>query len=308
MKGELAALGAAFVWATASLIFARLGKQKLSPLAMNLVKCTLALTLMSITLFIQNRILWPTQAPSHALLYLGISGIIGLSIGDTSYFHALKRIGARRTLLLSTLGPPATAIMAWPILHEPITLPMLAGMTLTLFGVGWVISEQQATTKDTQDQPEESPNSEQNKLLIHGIIFAGIAVFCQALGNVLTKLGSAPNLKPLEIGMIRLTFGIVGLVLVVVLSRKAGDIKHAFSKKKQAALLLLAAFLGTYLGIWLLMASLSWTKVGIAATLSATSPLFVLPLAALFTGERITLRALIGTVISIVGVAILTLN
>lgn len=305
MKGELAALGAAFVWATASLIFARLGKQKVSPLAMNLVKCTLALTLMSITLFIQREIFWPTQAPNHALLYLGISGIIGLSIGDTSYFHALKRIGARRTLLLSTLGPPATALMAWPILNEPITLPMLAGMTLTLFGVGWVISEQQAASNAAQHE-EDAPHSK--KILIHGIIFASIAVFCQALGNVLTKLGSAPNLKPLEVGMIRLTFGIAGLVLVVLLSRKAADVKHAFSKKKQAALLLLAAFLGTYLGIWLLMASLSWTKVGIAATLSATSPLFVLPMAALFTGERITLRALIGTVISIVGVAILTLN
>jgi len=50
--------------------------------------------------------------------------------------------------------------------------------------------------------------------------------------------------------------------------------------------------------------ALQHTYAGIAATLQSTSPLFVLPLAAL-TGERISLRAVLGACIAVAGVGLL---
>ena len=68
--------------------------------------------------------------------------------------------------------------------------------------------------------------------------------------------------------------------------------------------MLIAVFIGTYIGIWLQQVSLKHSAAGIAQTLFATSPLFVLPLAACL-GERVSLRAIWGAMIAIGGVALL---
>lgn len=298
MKGELAALGASVVWAMASLIFAKLGRERLSPLAMNLLKCSIALALMSLTLGLGSGRLWPAQATLTQVSYLSISGVIGLAIGDTCYFNALSRIGARRTLLLSTMGPPATAIMAWPLLGEPITLVMLCGMALTIFGVVWVISERAPAPGGEEPLAKD--------VLVAGLGFALVSVLCQAAGNVLTKVGSGPNLEPLELGMVRLAAGIVGLVVVVTLRRKLPEVLAPLRSARQFGLLFVATVLGTYLGIWLLMMGLSLSsKIGVAATLSSTSPIFAMLLSAVLLKERLSPRTIVGTVVAVLGVALL---
>ncbi|KYC34878.1 hypothetical protein WA1_50075 [Scytonema hofmannii PCC 7110] len=64
------------------------------------------------------------------------------------------------------------------------------------------------------------------------------------------------------------------------------------------------AFLSTYLGFWLQQISLKFTAAGIAKSLGATSPLFVLPLA-FFIGEKISLRAILGVLVASAGVELL---
>jgi drug/metabolite transporter (DMT)-like permease len=73
---------------------------------------------------------------------------------------------------------------------------------------------------------------------------------------------------------------------------------------KSVGAIAIAAFGGTYLGIWLQQIALKLSPAGIAQTLLATSPLFVLPIVALL-GEKITLRATVGVSIAIAGIALL---
>jgi drug/metabolite transporter (DMT)-like permease len=68
--------------------------------------------------------------------------------------------------------------------------------------------------------------------------------------------------------------------------------------------IILAAFLGTYLGISLQQTSLKYAPAAIAQALSSTSPLFVLPLAVL-AGEKVSFRAVLGVVFAIAGIALL---
>jgi drug/metabolite transporter (DMT)-like permease len=68
--------------------------------------------------------------------------------------------------------------------------------------------------------------------------------------------------------------------------------------------LLTAIFLGTYLAMWLQQVSLKLIPAGVFQTLFATSPLFVLPFAA-WQGERVSLRAVLGAVVALAGVALL---
>ena len=67
---------------------------------------------------------------------------------------------------------------------------------------------------------------------------------------------------------------------------------------------MVAVFIGTYLGIWLQQVSLKYSAAGIAQTLFMTSPLFVLPLAAI-QGERISWRAICGAIIAVGGIVLL---
>ena len=58
------------------------------------------------------------------------------------------------------------------------------------------------------------------------------------------------------------------------------------------------------MGIWLQQISLRYAAAGVAQTLFATSPLFVIPIVAC-TGERVSVRALLGALLAILGVGLL---
>lgn len=294
--GELASLSASALWAIASVLFAQLGREKISPLALNLLKCALALAMLWLTMLWRDGHTWPWALGTPELVALAISGVIGLTIGDTAFFGALTRLGARRTLLMMTLAPPATAVMAWPFLGEPITLKMLAGMALTMGGIAWVIRERTG---------EEEPDAHARREELLGLALVLVAVLCQAGGNVLTKFGGE-HISSLSTSVVRLAFGVLGLGVVVGGLGRARQVVAPLSNGRQVALLIVATFLGTYLGIWLLVTGLQYADAGVAATLSSTSPIFVLPIAAFFLGERLTTRSMLGACVAVAGVALLS--
>jgi drug/metabolite transporter (DMT)-like permease len=66
-----------------------------------------------------------------------------------------------------------------------------------------------------------------------------------------------------------------------------------------------AAFLGTYLALLLMMFGVASTPATIAAVLLATSPIFSLVIEAITDRRRPTALAVIGTIVAVVGVAVL---
>ena len=117
--GELAALSAAFLWALASVLYGRIG-QYLSPLKMNLLKNAIAMALTSVVLFQSGGLFSALDTPAVVLLLL--SGALGIGVGDTAYFGALRHIGARRALLTMILSPPVTGILALLLLGEHLSV------------------------------------------------------------------------------------------------------------------------------------------------------------------------------------------
>ncbi|MEL7239259.1 MAG: EamA family transporter, partial [Planctomycetota bacterium] len=72
-------------------------------------------------------------------------------------------------------------------------------------------------------------------------------------------------------------------------------------------LVLIGVLLGTYGGIWMQQAAFANAKAGPAQTMLSTTPIWILPLA-FFAGERVTWRAVAGSVIAVAGVAMLFWN
>lgn len=323
LTGEVAALSAAFLWAAATLMFGRMGRQ-LSPVVLNLAKGLFALLFLGVTLGIQALFLLeadPTNLsiltlPVLSTVYLLISGAIGIGLGDTAYFSAINLLGARRALLLETLAPPVSAVLAWIFLAEQLSETSVIGIGLTLAGIAWVISERVPGKKVIAWGP--------------GLWIALLAVFCQASGAVLSRAALANTaIDPLWSTLIRLLAGLAFMGVSIVFRpqqlgayqegsidgqtfRKSSKAWRSRWQKSWLALrtpkLLMAvaatAFFATYLGIWLQQVALKYTATGVAQSLLATSPLFVLPMVR-GMGDRVSWRSVCGAAVAMSGVWLL---
>ena len=290
MIGHIAALSASALWAIASILFTRLRTSFSAP-TLNVLKTGIAFVLMAITLVLLEGRLWPEAMSGEETAWLAISGVIGLTIGDTLLFEALSRIGPRRALLFLTLAPPITALLAWPVLDEPVTAMMAVGIMVTIVGVALVVGDREgeaATTVSTV-----------------GYLFAIGSAICQATGNIATKLGGAHD--PLEMSLVRTAFGALTLLIYMTFRFRLRDEFAPLKSWPIMKLVIIATILGTYLGIWLQVTGLRFAPAGIAATLSSTSPIFVLPLAAIFLGDTIRPRTVVAALIAVVGIALLFL-
>jgi hypothetical protein len=66
--------------------------------------------------------------------------VLGLTLGGSSLLYMLIQKGAAASVTsLMYLVPPCTAILAWLLFDEPITLVTLMGIALTAWGVSWVV-------------------------------------------------------------------------------------------------------------------------------------------------------------------------
>ena len=291
-QGEIAALSAAGLWAFATLIFGRLGKQ-LSPLVLNLIKGSMAVGVIVLTLAIRQQLL--VSLPMGSVWLLLISGVVGIGLGDTAYFATVNALGARQALLLEMLAPPMAALMSLVFLQEQLSVMAWLGMALTLVGIVWVVSERSPRTGVSQSKTG----------LTRGIIFGIVAALGQSIGSVLSRAALADTVvDPLWSSLLRLSAGLIcigGLLLWRVKSQPLGY--PAISGRLLGGVAI-AAFFGTYLAIWLQQIALKYSPAGIAQSLLATSPIMVLPMA-LVMGERVTFRAFCGAIIALMGVWLL---
>ena len=287
-QGEIAALSAAGLWAFATLMFGRLGKQ-LSPLVLNLIKGSMAVGFIVLTLAIRQQLLM--SLPMASVWLLLISGVVGIGLGDTAYFATVNALGARQALLLEMLAPPLAALMSLIFLKEQLSSLAWLGMALTLAGIVWVVGER-------------SPRADvPGARLIRGVVFGVLSALGQSVGSVLSRAALADTaVDPLWSSLLRLSAGLVcigGLLLW-----RVNPLSRPVISGRLLGGVAIAAFFGTYLAIWLQQIALKYSPAGIAQSLLATSPIMVLPMA-LVIGERITFRAICGALLALVGIWLL---
>ncbi len=291
LQGEVAAICAAFLWALATTLYTGIG-QHIPPLELNLAKGVIAIGLLLVTLLVRGDLLAAVEPLALGLLLL--SGVVGIGLGDTAYLESLKRLGARRTLLLEMLAPPSAGLVALVFLGERLSVSAWCGIGLTLLGVAWVVTERSPGPSAGPARPWP------------GLGFGLLAAMSQASGAVLSHVAlTRTSISPLWSSLLRLSAGVVTLLIWLPLTRQPLGrwLKHQQSGRMWRVIAL-ATFIGTYLAIWLQQVSLKFTDAGIAQTLLATSPLFVLPITAC-RGERISPRAVLGILVALAGIGLL---
>ncbi|MGY8700643.1 MAG: DMT family transporter [bacterium] len=268
---ELAALSAAFCWALSGLISIN-AIRKLGPLAFNRVR-------MSLVFLMLAGVSWLTGAwrefPLDTIQTLIISGLIGIFLGDTALFGSLQRLGPSRTSIIFALNAPMTVIMGWFILEEHLPWLTLFGCGIVTVGVLIAI-----LGRRTNNEPQ-SMDSPQGRLS-YGIALGLLAAFGQAAGSIIARPIMAEGVDPVTASAIR-----VGI---------------------SALCLLFSGFLAMGVGMTLLLYGLALGDAGVVTTLSATTPVIILPLLWISTGNRPPLMAWVSAVVTLIGIALITVS
>jgi drug/metabolite transporter (DMT)-like permease len=231
-------------------------------------------------------------------MYLAVSGVIGLAIGDSFLFRAYQEMGARITMLIMSLSPALAAILGYFFLDEGISVQGILGMLITIAGIGIVV---------LQPSPQEHGAAQATLL---GAIYALAGAIGQAVNLLFAK--AAFNEGPIDgflATLIRIVASIAVLVPAMVLGRRWKNPVLAFAGNRAALGYTVAgSVLGPFLGIAFSLIAIAHTSVAIASTLMATVPILMLPLLRLVTGERLSRRAVGGAVVAFAGVALLFLR
>ena len=289
--GELCGLLTAVCWSGSSLAFSA-ATLRVGPIRLNVTRLIFAAALLFAAVVITGG---DIHISSSQLWNLVISGIIGLVIGDTFLFKSYEIIGARMGMLIMSVAPAISALLAYLLLGEILSWIAALGMVVTLLGIAIVVLERRETITGTRNRH------------FQGILFGFLAAVGQGAALVMAKM--AFNEGPIN-GFVATLVRIVSSTMVIwPLAWIAGKYDNAFSiykkDRKALSLTLLGSFLGPFLGITLSLISVANTTVGIAATLMATVPILMLPLVKYVQKDHISWRAILGATIAVGGVAIL---
>jgi drug/metabolite transporter (DMT)-like permease len=296
--GELAAIFTSLLWSFTSVQFTLAGR-RIGSAAVNRLRLVLAVIFLSIVHTFVYGSPWPVDAELFRWGWLGLSGVIGLVGGDAALFQAFVLIGPRRSMLLMTLVPVISVLLAWVWLGEILVLPQLLAIVVTVAGVAWVVGER---SPGAAPGPMSTQDSQTN---LKGILLGLGGAVGQAVGLVMAKQGLVDNFPSLSATLMRM---VVALVVIWLLTLFQGKIRATVGtlKDHRAALFLFGgAVTGPFLGVWMSMIAVQNAQVGIASTLMSLTPIMLIPLAYWIFGDRITLRSLLGTIIALAGAAAL---
>ena len=129
--GTLAVAGAACSYAVSALVQRR-KLRGVSPLQVGFWQ-------LALTAPLAFAVAWPTIGTTHlrltsiaAMLFLGVGGS---GIGFLLYYYMMNTLGATRATTVTFLLPVTAVFWGATLLHESITIPILAGMAVILLGV-----------------------------------------------------------------------------------------------------------------------------------------------------------------------------
>ena len=306
--GELISIGVAFSW-TATALLSEFGSKRLGNLTLNVLRMALALVFSLVLFGIVTGNPLPAGASTEACGWMLLSGLVGYVIGDFCLFQCYIIIGSRYGQLFMTLAPLAAALMAWISLGQQMTQMSIVAMLVTLSGIGISVLGRGEHHKVSLRLP------------LNGVLFAIGAALCQGIGLVLSKIGmdhyeasalteagTLEWLVPFSANFYRCVAGIIGFLLLHYFHDGMAPLKEAMHDRKGLTVATATTIFGPFVGVGFSLMAVQYTAAGIASTLMAMTPIIILLPSYYLFHEKITWRAVIGAVISVVGVSLFFLG
>lgn len=290
-SGEVAGLATAICWTATAMSF-QVATRRIGSVSVNLIRLVFAF----IFYVVYTRVFmgqWlPLDAPAKAWIYLSISGLIGFVLGDFFLFKSYEFVSSKISMLIMTMASPVAALLGWFMMDEYFSVMNILGMMLVIGGVSLVILK-----KDVENGIKKS------RYPLKGILYAFGGAVGQGIGAVFSKIGMG-EYDAFASSQIRVITGIIGFALLITLTGRWKGVTQGLGDKKALKALTFGSFFGPFLGVSLGMVAFKYTSVGIASTLMATVPVFILLPSHIIMKEKLMLNEVLGALIAVAGIAI----
>jgi drug/metabolite transporter (DMT)-like permease len=299
------ALLAALIFSWTSILFTIAG-QRLGVTTVNLLRLPGAALCLGVVHLVWQGSLWPAHLAWQDQMWIGLSGVVGLAIGDSALFKAFTLVGPRRSMTLMALAPVATTIIAWSVLDEHLNLWAVTGIIVVIVGV-------MAATLG-KDEGVGKFGKLPRKVVRTGLLLGVVAAVGQGVGSVFAKMGMTGSgtggggVEPLAATLIRLTWATGCYWLAVIPRFAVGKNLGRLRDRRGVTALAGAILLGPFISVWISLVAIKNTPAGIAQVLLGTVPIFVVFPAWLVYRDRPTPLSLLGIVIAVGGGALLFLR
>lgn len=291
MSGHWAALSAAFLWSITITVFT-FASRRLGPQVVNGIRLLLAASLLLIFHWLFLGRIWPEGLGVERTTWLLVSGLVGFAVADGCGLESFVRVGPRLGMLVQTLAPVFSSVLAWLLLGQRLSGPRLGAVGLTLAGISLVVS---------QGRDAISPEARRGRWI--GLLFALGAAAGQAFGQLTSIKGMVGGVGAFSATVVRISAGTLGSLLFLGMRGQLRGLGQGWKDLGGASQMVVGTLLGSVLGVPLSLYALAHAPVGIAATLMFMVPVFLLPLSRIFFKEPITPRALLGTALTVGGAA-----
>lgn len=284
--GEIVALTVAVTWTASAIFFEKAGKN-IGSLAVNFIRIIWSFLLLGITLLFTKQTFLPMDATAYQWFWLGLSGVVGLFLGDMFLFKSYIIMGARTSSLIMSTAPILTTIIGWFFLNETLGAKSIVAILISVTGVMIVIVNKNLKVK----------------VPAKGILYAFLGALGQATGLILSKKGIG-DYDPIAATQIRLVFALIFFLVMITSTKQWRKVKLAVKNTKGMKDVFLGSFFGGFIGITLSLYAVQQTHTGVASTLMALVPVLIILPSAIVFKEKIAPNHVIGAIISIIGVSL----
>jgi len=287
--GELLGLLAAFAWGITGLLVRAWG-MGVNAIVINAVRNAIS---GSVFVLIWLSVSGRAPVPPAAWVLLGLSMLTGLGLGDSLYFEALKRIGVTRAMPISMAYPVLASVGAVVLLHEAMGPLAAVGIALTLGGVYLVAVRPSAEASSVRAEPAAG-------------YWIGVALAATAAVSwSCSTLALSPALQLVDASTAAAIRTPLASALLFAAAGRAGALPQLTRLRGSALIAVLGTGVMSVVSTGLFVVCVSLAGAGRAAVLTATSPLFAVPLSVLLLGEPGSWRIVAGTLASVLGVVLL---
>lgn len=301
LLGESAAILASCFWTLGS-IWGTSAAKRIGSFNVNVLRSTLAIAFLGGAHVVSLGTFLPT-ANSDQWFWMGLSGIVGLGIGDFGLFAGFVTIGPRRTLMMQASSPIFASLLAFLMLEETLGPLSILGVAITLTGIVIVLLER-------EQKPQDMLGTAKRKNW--GLLFALVSAAAYGFGAVLSKKGlysgATVALDPLSAALIRMLLAGLFFWMCALFAGRLSKLQKVASDRQGMKYVAAHTLVAPFLGMTLSMVALANAEAGIASTLMSLSPVLIIPVIWALHRERTNWRGVIGAFVAVVGVAILFLT
>lgn len=292
--GETVSILVSVCWTISAVCYEDVSK-RIGSVNLNVLRLVLTIVMVGCITTVTTGSAVPVGATSEQWMWLSLSGLVGLFVGDLCLFKSYALIGARMSQLLMTLSPVFTSVIALVVFGEVLTVREAIAIVTVLAGIVIAISGRRRGPR---------LESAGKNAVAGGIVLSAAGALCQATGYVLTKKGLG-DLNIFAATQIRAFTAIACFALLVTLRGRWSSVGWAVRRRTALGPLVVGTLIGPVLGISLSLWAVANATTGIAATLMALVPIFILVPTWWRGKERITKQQVAGSFISVGGAALL---